>query len=79
MKRIITLGILLCAISGMAQTDSTKNQKADTIRVGGITIIRKAGSKERQIVHDRDYKISSRRRVNNSNLSTNWWIFDLGW
>ncbi len=80
MKRIITLGILVCgAISAMAQTDSTKNEKPDTIHIGGITIVKKAGSKERQIIHDRDYRISSRKRVENSNISTNWWIFDLGW
>lgn len=80
MKRIITLCIAVCSIlSARAQSDSTAKGKPDTIHVGGITIVRKAGSKERQIIHDRDYKRAYNKNVTSGNVSTNWWIFDLGW
>jgi hypothetical protein len=83
MKRIFTLCIALCTIiTGFAQSDTTgtKNQppKDDTIRIGNMIIIRKAGSKDREIVHDREYKMRNRRGEKPSNVSTNWWIFDIG-
>ncbi len=72
----------VCAgLGALAQTDSTgKNaaDKGDTIRIGGITIIRKAGSKDHEILRDREYRMHGRKRDNPSNLSTNWWIMDLG-
>jgi hypothetical protein len=83
MKRIFTLCIALCTIiAGFAQADTTgtKNQppKDDTIRIGNMIIIRKAGSKEKEIVHDKEYKMRNRRGEKPSNVSTNWWIFDIG-
>ncbi len=52
MKRIFTLCIALCTMTtGFAQTDTTGKQnpapEGDTIRIGGMIIIRKKGSKER--------------------------------
>lgn len=82
MKRIFTLCVTLCTLlSASAQTDTTGRQKApenDTIRIGGMIIIRKPGSKDREIVKDREYKMKNRRGGKPSNVSTNWWIFDLG-
>lgn len=83
MKRMFTLCVALCLLaSAFAQTDTTGKQdvpKYDTIRIGGITIIRKPGSKDREIVHDREYKIRNRKNTDKpSNLTTNWWIFDIG-
>jgi hypothetical protein len=83
MKRIFTLCIALCTIiTGFAQADTTGKQnpspKDDTIRIGNMVIIRKAGSKEREIVHDREYKMRNRRAEKPANISTNWWIFDIG-
>ncbi|MBL0131084.1 MAG: outer membrane beta-barrel protein [Chitinophagaceae bacterium] len=83
MKRIFTLCVALCTLlTGFAQTDTTGKQnpspKDDTIRIGGMIIIRKAGSKEREIVKDKEYKMKNRRGEKPSNLTTNWWIFDLG-
>lgn len=81
MKRIFTLCIVLCTVlSGFAQNDTTgtKAPEGDTIRIGGMIIIRKPGSKNREIVHDKEYKMRSRRSDKPSNLSTNWWIVDLG-
>jgi len=82
MKRIFTLCIAVCTIiTGFAQTDSTgttNEPKGDTIRIGGMIIIRKPGSKDKEIVRDKDYKMKNRRGDKPSNLSTNWWIVDLG-
>jgi len=81
MKRIFTLCVALCTfITGFTQVDTTgrQNDPGDTIRIGGMIIIRKPGSKERQVIHDNDYRIRSRNRRELSNISTNWWILDLG-
>lgn len=84
MKRIITLCISLysIAITALAQTDTTGKQTPppyDTIRIGGITIIRKPGTKDRKILHDREYRMRSRRKTGKpQNITTNWGIVDLG-
>lgn len=81
MKRIFTLCVALCTIiTGFAQTDTTatKAPEGDTIRIGGLVIIRKPGSKDREVVRDKEYKMRNRRGDKPSNLSTNWWIVDIG-
>ncbi len=83
MKRIFTLCVAICTIiTGFAQTDTTGTQNKppadDTIRIGGMIIIRKAGSKDKEIVRDKEYKMGNRRSEKPSNLTTNWWILDLG-
>lgn len=83
MRRIFTLCIALCTfVSGFAQTDTTGRQNTppadDTIRIGGMIIIRKAGSKEKEVTKDGEYKMRNRRGSKPSNLTTNWWIFDVG-
>jgi hypothetical protein len=69
---LLAAGLSLCAF---AQTDTTatRPEKADTIRVGGMIIIKKPGRDGER----RDVIISNRRRTR-SNVTTNWWIFDLG-
>ncbi|MBS1510054.1 MAG: outer membrane beta-barrel protein [Bacteroidetes bacterium] len=81
MKQLITFlaALIFCSAAG-AQTDSTKNSK-DTIRIGGIVIIKNGkkdkekskGSSEVNITMGREHKSKK-----NSNISTNWWIVDLG-
>lgn len=82
MKRIFTLCMILCtSLAGFAQTDSTANKtenKTDTIRIGGMVIIRDKDSKNRRIERDREPRMNDRRRDKPSNLSTNWWIVDIG-
>lgn len=79
MKRILTLCGLFCAvITGSAQTDTTgKAPQSDTIRIGGMIIIRKPGSPDRPM-SERTYRIRNRNGKKPSNLTTNWWILDLG-
>jgi hypothetical protein len=79
MKWIITLCIMLCfAMTGFAQTDTT-GTKTDTIKVGGMIIIRRPGGND-EIIRERKGVKVSRRRDNDraSNVSTNWFILDLG-
>lgn len=79
MKRIFTLCVALCMmITGFSQTDSTRNMPPayDTIRIGGMVIIRKPGKNKEMT--DKEYKMKNRRTDKPSNLTTNWWIFDIG-
>jgi len=83
MKRTFTLCAALCLMmTSFAQTDTTGKQNTppanDTIRIGGMIIIRKAGSKDKEITKDNEYKMRNRRGNKPSNLTTNWWIIDLG-
>ena len=67
--------------TGFAQTDTTgKNEssvKSDTIRIGGMIIIKKSGNKE-ITTEDKEIKIQRRSSYKNENLTTNWWIVDIG-
>jgi hypothetical protein len=81
MKRIFTLCVILCTtLAGFAQTDSTAKQepKADTIHIGGMVIIRDNNGKTKKVEHDGSPKMYGRNRDKPANLSTNWWILDLG-
>ena len=77
MKRIITLAAaLLVAGANFAQTDST-GPRTDTIKVGKFIIIKK--QKDQNESHERSTTVTiERRKRKPSNISTNWWIFDLG-
>ncbi|RYZ54971.1 MAG: hypothetical protein EOO14_13715, partial [Chitinophagaceae bacterium] len=72
-KAVLALLATGLSLSLFAQTDTTE-AKADTIRIGGMIIIKKPGKNNGE---SRDVIISNKRR-SNSNLSTNWWIVDLG-
>jgi hypothetical protein len=72
--------IVCTTLAGFAQTDSTAKEenKADTIRIGGMVIIRDKDGKNRKIERDNEYRMKSRNRDKPSNVSTNWWIIDIG-
>ena len=81
MKRFFTLCVALCTIvTGFAQTDTLPSQKTDTIKIGGMVIIREPGGNyDSTRKRDRIFSIRSRRNSDKpANLSTNWWIFDIG-
>jgi Outer membrane protein beta-barrel domain len=83
MKRIFTLCIAICTImTCFAQTDTTGKQNPapqnDTIHIGGMTIIRKAGSKDIPGPHDKEIEVKNNHVVKHSRVSTNWAIFDIG-
>jgi hypothetical protein len=68
---VLLASALFFATLSFAQTDTSGSQ-SDTIRVGGMIIIKKAGK------DGKDITVSNRHRNRSSNLSTNWWIVDLG-
>lgn len=76
MKRIL----LACMATGMALStlaqDTTATEKADTIKVGGMIIIKKSGEHS----GDKDTRVVVRNRTHNrnANIVTNWLIVDLG-
>lgn len=80
MKRILLVCVAACIfITGFAQQDTTKKETNDTIRIGGMIIIKKAGTNEREIITgERAAKIPSRKKKS-ENITTNWWIIDLGY
>jgi hypothetical protein len=81
----IATAAILFSGSLFAQTDSTNNN-SDTVRVGNFIIIKKnkdgntsSGNKSIWKDWDRNFDISIERRNRpKRNISTNWWIMDLG-
>lgn len=81
MKRFFTLCVVLCAVmTGFAQTDTIPKQTTDTIKIGGMVIIREPGGNyDSTRKRDKIFSIRNRRSSDKpANLSTNWWIFDIG-
>ncbi len=82
MKRLLLfVAMLSVCLAGSAQTskDSLPPTKTDTIRVGNIIIVKKKGAEgSKKEGWTREIKIGRKRTHKNSNISTNWWIVDLG-
>jgi hypothetical protein len=76
MKRIVLAFIALSLVmSTWAQTDSTATEKADTIKIGGVIIVRKNGKND---TTKKAITISNHRKNANAKVRTNWWIVDVG-
>ncbi|HEX4957915.1 MAG TPA: outer membrane beta-barrel protein [Lacibacter sp.] len=87
MKKLFTSALALCfGMASMAQSDTTKPSGADTIKIGSIIIIKKNDGKTVETKennkhdddHDVEIEIKKRKNYKPSNISTNWWIVDLG-
>lgn len=80
MKRILLVCVAACLFStGFAQTDTTvKKETNDTIRIGGMIIIKKPGGDHEIEKEDDHYTVRIPKRRTPQNLTTNWWIIDLG-
>lgn len=80
MKRIsILLTGLFIGFTSMAQTDTTAKEKVDTVRIGGMIIIKKKGNNddgEKTVSTKITY--SSNRDNTPKKISTNWFVFDIG-
>lgn len=78
MKYIRILFAIFFTVHGaasFAQKDTTDKSKPDTIRIGGMIIIKKDGPHERRST---TVTIGTKRKQRKSNVSTANWIFDLG-
>jgi hypothetical protein len=75
---ILLLATAIFCNAATAQTDSTKTKKSDTIRIGGMIIVKRGKSdstnKNVDITLGRKDPVKKR----NANVSTNWWIVDVG-
>ncbi|HEY5969518.1 MAG TPA: outer membrane beta-barrel protein [Chitinophagaceae bacterium] len=81
MKSILLVCVAACLFStAFAQNDTTiKKETNDTIRIGGMIIIKKPGSEDREVKTDGDnYTVRIPKRRKPENLTTNWWIIDMG-
>ena len=81
MKSILLVCVAACLFStAFAQNDTTiKKETNDTIRIGGMIIIKKPGSEDREVKTDGDnYTVRIPKRRKPENLTTNWWIIDIG-
>lgn len=82
MKRILFLLIgTLAGFSVMAQTDTAKeaSSNVDTIRVGGLIIIKRKGPRNNDTDSSgTNISIGRRHSYKPNNVETNWWIMDLG-
>jgi hypothetical protein len=72
-KFYVALAMICTGFATQAQTDSTKTPAADTIRIGSMIIIKKGDGK-----YDNGEVKINRRTKKNENVSTNWFIVDLG-
>jgi hypothetical protein len=82
MKKMLSIAaVLLIAETIFAQTDST-TKVTDTVKVGNFIIIKKNKPGETtNRGNNNDVNINlkiERRPAKKQNISTNWWIFDLG-
>jgi hypothetical protein len=80
MKWKLLIAAFLVAAAGYGQTDSTA-EKTDTIYSGNFLIVKKNKNNNADKDHGVTIKIgdnSGSVRRKHSNISTNWWIFDLG-
>ena len=76
MKQLITfLAAAIICSTATVQTDSTTTKKSDTIRIGGIIIV-KNGKKDKDVNITMGRKDKTKKK--NPNVSTNWWIVDVG-
>lgn len=87
MKRMLStcLGVALC-MNALAQSDTTGKSQPDTLKVGNMIIIRKGGGaqqpeqnsdkKERNNEVEIEFKRSNRSKTRN--VTTNFWVIDLG-
>lgn len=77
MKRILLATFALgLTMASFAQNDTTSGEKVDTIKIGGMIIIKKPGAND--TAHHKEVSISTHRHNKQSNLSTNWVIMDFG-
>jgi hypothetical protein len=83
-KLLLAMFAMGGALIGLAQDttakekkDTTVSEQVDTIHVGGMVIIKKKGNNDNDN-HNDHIEIHKSNRNRNSNLSTNWWIMDIG-
>lgn len=79
MKKLsLLLAMAVFCLSVSAQDEPTKSNDKDTIRVGGMIIVKKGKGNKGAELTIRSGKGRDEVKRKKSNISTNWWIVDLG-
>ncbi|HET9055441.1 MAG TPA: outer membrane beta-barrel protein [Chitinophagaceae bacterium] len=80
MKQILfLLAGTMAGISVLAQTDSTASSEPDTIKVGGLIIIKRKGPKTDEERESGTFiNITRRHGRRSDNVETNWGVIDIG-
>ena len=79
MKRIVILLTgLTIGLTALAQTDSTKEEKADTVRIGAMIIIKRKGKDDIGNNNSTHVRYDRNKYVNPKKITTNWLVFDIG-
>lgn len=76
-KSILVAATAFLSTSLIAQSDSA-NTKTDTITVGNFVIIKKEKSSQKRESNSFVINWNKEKNKKNQNISTNWFIFDLG-
>ena len=72
-KLTLLLATAIICLSSTAQDEKEKTgETKDTIRIGGMIIVKKGKP------GDVNISIGNKKHYKNKNISTNWWIVDLG-
>ncbi len=75
-KTVLVFAGILFAFTSLAQNDSVSvEKKSDTIRIGGMIILKKGDPNDKRRV---TVTVGNRRKQKPSNISTASWIIDLG-
>lgn len=75
MNRIVLAALALSIGLTSFSQDSTRKNEPDTIKIGGMVIIKKSDKGD---TTGNRITIGQRRKTKNPNLQTNWWVADLG-
>jgi hypothetical protein len=78
MKQIVLASLAIgLSMAAAAQTDSTK-ENVDTIRIGGMVIIKRGDGKDSSGNRDVNVRVHRQEHRKPQNVTTNWGIVDLG-
>lgn len=78
MKRILFAAIALSGVMTCLAQDTMVKDTPDTLRIGGMIIIKNGKDDGDDKKKNRNITISNRNKRKSSNVSTNWWIVDIG-
>ena len=73
-----TLSVVLAMAMICLNASAQEPKKPDTLRIGNIIIIKKAGKKQKSEITDSISQANNKSKKSRSRMKTNWGIIDLG-
>jgi hypothetical protein len=77
-QTVLAIFAIGLSMTALAQTDSSARQNVDTIKIGGMIIIKKSDGRDSTSNRNVEVTMNRRRHRKPSNVTTNWGIVDLG-